>query len=251
MTGTERHVSSNGGFVTWIRVDTPPPDDGFPFDLPVVREVFARGGIELDPGVTFLVGENGSGKSTLLEALAVLFGMNLEGGSRNYRFSTKQQSMPLADHLVARWKRRPRTDFFLRAESFYNAITYVEGLPDGRPYGGRSLHERSHGESFLNLVLHRFGPDGLYLLDEPEAALSVRGCLALLRRIADLRARRCQFVIATHSPILLALPGARILQIDDDGALETVDYDHAEPVVLTRRFLGDPAGPLRELFTDP
>lgn len=243
-------MTGGGGFVTWIRVDSPPPPDGFPFDLPVVREVFARGGIGLDPGVTFLVGENGSGKSTLMEALAVLFGMNLEGGSRNYRFSTTGQTTPLAEHLVARWKRRPRTDFFLRAESFHNAVTYVEALPEGRPYGARSLHQRSHGESFLDLAFNRFGPDGLYLLDEPEAALSVRGCLALLRRIADLRARRCQFVIATHSPILLALPGARILQIDDDGALETVDYDRADPVVLTRRFLADPSGPLGELFDD-
>jgi predicted ATPase len=240
-----------GGFVTWVRAEPAEPGAGHPFTLPVVRELLARGGLGLDPGVTFLVGENGSGKSTLVEALAVVFGMNPEGGGRNFRFSTRPEDVPLAAHLVARWNRRPRTDFFLRAESFYNAATYLERLPGGSPgYGGRSLHERSHGESFLDTVLHRFGPDGLYLLDEPEAALSVRGCLALLRRMADLRAQRSQFVVATHSPILLALPGARILQLDEDGAITPVEYDRADPVVLTRRFLADPEGPLRELFAD-
>jgi len=241
-----------GGFVTWVRTEPAEPGAGHPFTLPVVRELLARGGLGLDPGVTFLVGENGSGKSTLIEALAAVFGMNPEGGSRNFRFSTRLEEVPLAAHLVARWHRRPRTDFFLRAESFYNATTYLEGLPNDpfRAYGGRTLHERSHGQSFLDVVIHRFGPDGLYLLDEPEAALSVRGCLALLRRMADLRAQRCQFVVATHSPILLALPGARILQLAEDGAIDPVEYDRAEPVVLTRRFLADPEGPLRELFAD-
>jgi len=238
--------------VTWVRTDGPPPGDDHPFTLPVVRELFARGGLGLDPGVTFLVGDNGSGKSTLLEALAVVFGMNLEGGSRDFRFSTHPERSALAEHLVARWKRRPRADFFLRAESFHNAVTYVEGLPGGAMVasGAGSLHERSHGEGFLDVALHRFRPDGLYLLDEPEAALSVRGCLALLRRVADLRGKRCQFVIATHSPVLLALPGALILQIDEDGALEPTGYDEADPVRLTRGFLADPQRSLRELLTD-
>jgi predicted ATPase len=245
-------AGQGGGFVTWVRTEPAEDGAGHPFTLPVVRALMERGGLGLDPGVTFLVGENGSGKSTLIEALAVVFGMNPEGGSRNFRFSTRPEDVPLAAHLVARWHRRPRTDFFLRAESFFNATTYLESLPDApfRAYGGRTLHERSHGQSFLDVVVHRFGPDGLYLLDEPEAALSVRGCLALLRRMADLRARRCQFVVATHSPVLLALPGARILQIDEDGTIEQVEFDRADPVVLTRRFLADPAGPLRELFAD-
>ena len=245
---------TRGGFVTWVRAEPAEDGAGHPFDLPVVRAVMERGGLGLDPGVTFLVGENGSGKSTLVEALAAVFGMNPEGGSRNFRFSTRPEEIPLAGHLVARWHRRPRTDFFLRAESFFNVSTEIEALDRIQPllgsYGGKTLHERSHGESFLDTVLHRFGPDGLYLLDEPEAALSVRGCLALLRRMADLRAQRCQFVVATHSPILLALPGARILQIDEDGTIEQVEFDRAEPVVLTRRFLADPDGPLRELFAD-
>ncbi len=118
-------------------------------------------------------------------------------------------------------------------------------------YGGRSLHERSHGESFLDLVTHRFGPGGLYLLDEPEAALSVRGCLALVARIARLVDEGSQFIVATHSPILLAVPGARILQIDADGEIERVDYDQADPVTLTRGFLGSPERFLRHLLDDP
>ncbi|WP_214406121.1 AAA family ATPase [Pseudonocardia lacus] len=241
-------MASGGGFVTWVRTQPPPSAEEHPFTLPVVREVFARGGIGLDPGVTFLVGDNGSGKSTLLEALAVVFGMNLEGGSRNFRFSTRTERSALAEHLVARWRKRPRADFFLRAESFYNVATQVERLGVSG-YGG-PLHERSHGESFLDLALNRFWPDGLYLLDEPEAALSVRGCLALLRRIHDLREQRCQFVVATHSPILLALPGALILQIDEDGALSPTGYDEAEPVRLTRAFLAAPDRLMRELLAD-
>jgi predicted ATPase len=117
-------------------------------------------------------------------------------------------------------------------------------------YGGRSLHERSHGESFLNLVVHRFGPNGLYLLDEPEAALSPQGCLALVARIAELVGQGCQFVVATHSPILLPVPGARILQITETGQIEQVRYDNAEPVALTRSFLDDPGRFLRHLLAD-
>ena len=156
---------------------------------------------------------------------------------------------------VVRWL--SRAGFFLRAESFYNVATEIERLdadPDSPPllpaYGGVSPHERSHGESFLDLVIHRFGPDGLYLLDEPEAALSVRGCLALVRRIGDLVRQGSQFIVATHSPILLAVPDARILQVDIDGTIEQVDYDAAEPVTLTRSFLADPARFLHHLFTD-
>lgn len=158
---------------------------------------------------------------------------------------------------MLRWGRKPRTGFFLRAESFYNVATEIERLdgdPDSPPllpaYGGISPHERSHGESFLDVVIHRFGPDGLYLLDEPEAALSVRGCLALVRRIGDLVEQGSQFVVATHSPILLAAPNARILQIDADGTVEQIGYDDAEPVMLTRGFLADPHRFLHHLFID-
>jgi predicted ATPase len=251
-------VTSDGRtrFLRQVRLG-PDSDTGrYPFTLPVVAWLAGAEALRLGPGVTFLVGENGTGKSTLLEAVAVAAGFNAEGGSQNFRFATRATESSLGDHLVLTWgTAKPRTGFFLRAETYYNVATEIERLDrdPGSPgllasYGGVSPHERSHGESFLDLVVHRFGPDGLYLLDEPEAALSVRGALALLTRLADLVEQRCQFVVATHSPILLALPGATILQIGEDGAVEQVDYDSAVPVALTRNFLGNPDRFLRHLL---
>lgn len=246
-----------GGYVRHVRLDPDAATGRYPFTLPVVRHLAAIDHLELDAAVTFLVGDNGTGKSTLVEALAVAAGFNAEGGTQSFRFATRPSESSLGDHLILRWgTRKPRTGFFLRAESFYNVATEVDRLDKASTvpllpsYGGRSLHERSHGESFLDLVTHRFGPDGLYVLDEPEAALSVKGCLALVARIAELVGQGCQFVIATHSPILLAVPGARILQIDADGDIERVDYDEAEPVTLTRGFLGSPEAFLRHLLED-
>jgi predicted ATPase len=253
---TGRTARSDTRFLRGLRL-APDADTGrYPFTLPVVAWLGAAGGVDLGPGVTFLVGENGTGKSTLVEAIAVAAGFNPEGGSRNFRFATRATESSLGDHLVLRWgTTRPRSGFFLRAETFYNVATEIERLDrdEGSPsllpaYGGTSPHERSHGESFLDLVVHRFRPNGLYLLDEPEAALSVRGALALLRRIADLTAQGCQLVVATHSPILLALPGATILEIGDDGSVDRVGYDEAQPVRLTRDFLGAPERFLRHLL---
>jgi predicted ATPase len=243
-------------FLRRVRL-APDTDTGrYPFTLPVVAWLGGSGGVELGRGVTFLVGENGTGKSTLVEAVAVAAGFNAEGGSQNFRFATRATESSLGDSLVLSWgTTRPRTGFFLRAETYYNVATEIERLDrdEGSPpllpaYGGTSPHERSHGESFLDLVVHRFRPDGLYLLDEPEAALSVRGALALLRRMADLTAAGCQLVVATHSPILLALPGATILEIGDDGVVAPVGYDEALPVRLTRDFLGAPERYLRHLL---
>jgi predicted ATPase len=144
----------------------------------------------------------------------------------------------------------------MRAESYYNVATEVERL-DAEPgpgarllpaYGGTSAHERSHGQSFLDLLVHRFRPGGLYLLDEPEAALSTQGCTAALTRIHELVQQGSQFLVATHSPVLLAVPGARILEITDDGTLAPVSYDDALPVRSTRRFLADPAAAVRALL---
>lgn len=225
----------------------------YPFNLPVVRDLET---LPLHRAVTFIVGENGSGKSTLLGALAVSAGFNAEGGSRNFNFTTRASHSDLHRCLrLARSHRRPRSGFFLRAESYFNVSTEIERLDaivyndppiiDG--YGGRSLHEQSHGESFIALLKHRFHPQGLYFLDEPEAALSPSRQLAALVRIHELVGGASQFVIATHSPILMAYPNATILSVGAHG-LVPVRYEDTEHYVLTRQFLNDPACMLDKLF---
>ena len=252
-----RTSTRSGVFVRQVRLEPGADTDRYPFTLPVVRWLHTVGGLDLSAPVMFLVGENGTGKSTLVEALATAAGFNPEGGSQSFRFATRSSESSLGEALILRWSRKPRTGFFLRAESYYNVASEIElldqdpGSPPLLPaYGGTSPHERSHGESFLDLVTHRFGPDGLYLLDEPEAALSVQGCLALLARLAELTQQGSQIIVATHSPILLALPGARILEIDEDGTAEQVDYDHALPVRLTRDFLAAPDKFLHHLLNE-
>lgn len=246
-----------GAFLRHARLEPGASADLYPFTLPVVAELAASDGLDLDSSVTFLVGENGTGKSTLIEAIGTAAGFNPEGGSQSFRFTTRATESSLGDHLILRWNRKPRTGFFLRAESYYNVASEIERLdedpysPSLLPaYGGVSPHERSHGESFLDLAIHRFGPRGLYVLDEPEAALSVRGCMALLARLAELASQGSQIIIATHSPVLLALPGARILEIDEQGAITTTDYDHALPVRFTRDFLTSPDKYLRHLLDE-
>ncbi len=232
-----------GRFVRYVALDEAAAGEGYPFDLPVV-DGLRRAWLTLGPGVTFLVGENGSGKSTLVEAVAVALGLNAEGGSRSFRFSTRASESALGGALrLGRAPGREKRSFFLRAESYYNVATEIEqlGLDRVESYGAVSPHERSHGESFLDLLTHRFRERGLYLLDEPEAALSTRGCLRALARIDALVDRGAQFLVATHSPVLLAVPDARILEIRDDGRIEPVAYDDALPVRATREFLADPA----------
>ncbi|HTN25424.1 MAG TPA: AAA family ATPase [Solirubrobacteraceae bacterium] len=228
--------------------------DGYPWDLPVIGALAGAAGLALHAHVTYLVGENGSGKSTLVEAIAVAAGMNPEGGGRNFDVSTRASHSELGGALrLVRGARRPRTDFFLRAESLYTNATYLENLPPPpsgdrfEAYGGRSLHEQSHGESFLAVLINRFGPDGLYLLDEPEAALSPQNCLTFLRRMDELVRAGSQFVVATHSPIVLAYPGALIYECGRAG-VEPVAYDDAEPVRLMRAFLGAPDRFVERLF---
>ncbi|MFD5831052.1 AAA family ATPase [Lentzea sp. NPDC060358] len=235
-------------FISQVRLDERHDTRRYPFTLPAVRHLLAHP-LELTSPVTFLTGDNGAGKSTLVEAIAVAAGFNAEGGTQSFRFATKATESSLGDHLTLRWGvRKPRTGFFLRAESFYNVITEIDRIGGGihASYGGRSLHERSHGESFIDLMTHRFGPKGLYVLDEPEAALSVKGCLTVLRRMHELVEAGSQFLVATHSPILLAAPGATILEITD--TIDEVSYDTAEPVALTRNFLGEPGRFLRHLL---
>lgn len=242
-----------GRFLARLSLEPDTPTTGYPFDLPVVSGLRASGGLGLAAGATFLVGENGSGKSTLIEALAVAIGLNPEGGSRSFRFATRATQSPLGHYLrVRRRPGRERSSFFLRAESYYNVASEIERLdraggPPLLPAYGGSPHTRSHGESFLALLTHRFHPRGLYLLDEPEAALSATGCLAAIARMRQLIEQGSQFIVATHSPLLLALPASRIVQIEDDGELQPVSYDDARPVNLTRAFLSDPQAFLRHL----
>jgi predicted ATPase len=246
-----------GHFVRRVVIDNPPTNEvRYPFTLPLVRTIQQSGGFDLSPGVTAIVGENGTGKSTLIEAIAVALGLNPEGGSRSLRFSTRATESGLGNYARAvRAPGRERRSFFLRAESFYNVATEIEQVDGGSSeimaaYGGRSLHTRSHGESFIDLIRHRFGPSGLYLLDEPEAALSVQGCMAALALIDQFVKGGSQFIIATHSPVLLALPGATIVQIEEDGSFHTVDYDSCRTVSAMRGFLNAPQRALHYLLSD-
>jgi len=221
-----------------------PSFDTYPFSLSAVRHLDV---LPLHPHVTFFVGENGSGKSTLLEAIAVSCGFNAEGGTKNFRFGTRISHSPLHEYIrVAKGVRRPKDGFFLRAESFFNVATEIERLDsEGMgprvidSYGGKSLHEQSHGESFLALMMNRFGGNGLYVLDEPEAALSPQRQMAALARIHDLVQADSQFIIATHSPILMAYPDACIYACSSDGVVR-VDYYDTEHYQVMHDFIVNP-----------
>jgi len=211
--------------------------------------------LEMNKPVTFLIGENGTGKSTLLEAIAVGYGFNPEGGSRNFNFSSRETHSNLNEYItVVKGVRRPRDGFFLRAESFYNMATEVDRLdkegavPLVSSYGGRSLHEQSHGESFLSLVLNRFRGEGVYILDEPEAALSPSRQMALLCRIHELVRQGSQFLIATHSPILMAYPDADIYLADHEKKLALTEYRDTEHYKLTKEFINQPERMISYLF---
>jgi predicted ATPase len=234
-----------GGFIraVGLRRDEIPSFAEYPFSIPAIATLDV---LPLHPAVTYLVGENGTGKSTLLEAMAIAAGLNPEGGGRNFAFSTQRSESELAHYLtLVRGAARPATDFFLRAESLFNVASEVDRLEDETrglldSYGGKSLHDQSHGESFLALTLNRFGADGLYFLDEPEAALSLHSSLAMLRRIHDLVRAGSQFVVATHSPIVMAYPDAVVYRFSDTG-IEEVAYESSDQVVLMRDFMADPA----------
>jgi len=229
-----------------LRRERVPSFDVYPFDLPVVR---ALDTLALHPSVTFLVGENGSGKSTLLEAIAVACGFNAEGGTRAFNFATRASHSPLHEYLhVIRGPRMPRDGFFLRAESLFNVATQVEQL-GVTGYGDRSLHEQSHGESFMALMTNRFAGDGLYLMDEPEAALSPSRQMSLLTIMHRFVRRGSQLVVATHSPILMAYPDATILALGEDG-IRPVAYEDTEHFSVTRDFLDRYPSMLRVLLED-
>ena len=224
----------------------------YPFCLSAVRHLES---LLFEKPVTFLAGENGTGKSTLLEALAVAYGFNAEGGSRNFNFSTRETHSGLHQYLtLVKSAKRPKDAFFLRAESFYNVATEVDKLDEEEPgmvqnYGGRSLHAQSHGESFISLVLNRFRGNGLYLLDEPEAALSPIRQMTLLGLIHSLVEESSQLIIATHSPILMAYPNAQIYYLDEEG-IRLTPYKETEHYTVTRGFLNNPERMLKELMED-
>jgi predicted ATPase len=237
-------------FIRALSVRGDPRD--YSAEIPAVRALAAEP-LQLHPHVTFLVGENGSGKSTLVEALAVAANLNPEGGSSRLRFKTRASHSTLHEQLRLEWAPlRPLNAFFLRAESVFGFATEVES---GTPIAAlenvyeRPLHEQSHGESFLDIVLNRFGPRGLYILDEPEAALSVPGQLALMRRMHELVRAHAQFVVATHSPILIGYPEATIFRLAENG-IAPVEYDEVEQVELTRSFVQDRGRFLRHLLAD-
>ena len=228
--------------------------DNYPFSLPAIKELKRT---LLHPNVTFLVGENGSGKSTLLEALAITQGFNPEGGTVNFNFATRASHSCLHEYLrVAKSSAKPSTGFFLRAESFFNVATEIEKLDEEglgnkiiRSYGEKSLHEQSHGEAFFSLMKNRFGSYGLYLLDEPEAALSPNRQMSMLTLIHDLVKKGSQFIIATHSPILLSYPHATIYEIQDDG-LHSVAYEDSQTFIDSKRFLTNHQKMLSVLLDD-
>lgn len=248
-----------------LRRERVPSFERYPFGLPAVRGLRT---LELHPAVTYFVGENGSGKSTLLEAIAVSLGFNPEGGTSQYRFQTRPSHSALHQFLDVPYRgERPTPGFFLRAESFFNVATEIERMDreDGgqyshlltqrviNTYGGKSLHEQSHGESFLSLFMHRFDSPyargGIYLLDEPEAALSPTRQMSLLTLLHRLVRGGSQFIIATHSPIVLAYPDSRIYAFGEDGITET-RYEETDPFVITREFLGNHRGMLRVLLEE-
>jgi len=219
--------------------------DEYPFCLNAVKHLEK---LELHPSVTFLVGENGTGKSTLLEAIAVAWGFNPEGGSKNFHFDTRTSHSMLHKYIrLVKGVKRPQDGYFLRAESFFNVATDIEkmdalseglGRPIADSYGNRSLHEQSHGESFLSLFTERFSGNGLYILDEPEAALSPSRQMAVLSRIHDLAKRKSQFIIATHSPIIMAYPNSTIYQLSDTG-MDVVEYTETENYTVAKEFLAN------------
>ena len=242
-------------YIRRITMETEPGHSSYLRDIPAISHLIKDKFIELSKNITFFVGENSSGKSTLLEAIAVNFGFNAEGGSRNFAFSTTSTHSDLYKNIRLGKGLRPKDGFFLRAESFYNAASYIDELDREAPsfhklidsYGGVSLHNQSHGESFLALVQNRFGDNGLYILDEPEAALSPMRIMTLMVEIDRLRRAGSQFIIATHSPILLTMPDSEIFEFSENG-ISKVHYKDTEHYQITRNFLENPEKMLKYLM---
>ena len=225
-----------------LRRELVPSFEVYPFNLPAIRGLDL---LPLHPSVTFLVGENGTGKSTLLEGIAVALGINPEGGSIHMHFETKPTHSELGDAIgLRRTGRHMRDAWFLRAESFYNVATEIDRLQNEgggmlKNYGGKSLHSQSHGESFFALFRNRFGGGGVYLLDEPEAALSPMRQLGFISMLHDLVRDGAQFIIATHSPMIITYPESWTYVLENDR-IERVAYDQTEHFRVARGFMANP-----------
>lgn len=217
----------------------------YPFNIPSIRSMDR---LELNNNVTFFVGENGSGKSTLLEGIAYQCGFNTAGGGRNNCYDIEASESSLGEYLRLSWLPKIGNGFFLRSESFYQFVSHIDAIGASEYYGGRSLHEQSHGESFLSLFVNRLNNKGIYLLDEPEAALSPSRQLSLLRILHDFSSTS-QFIIATHSPIILGYPDGEIMSFDN-GKINKISYEDTEHYQITRRFLENRNAILKELFKD-
>jgi predicted ATPase len=242
-------------YIDSVILDRPPDKRSYLSNIPAVKHLADKRSLSFSKNVTFFVGENGTGKSTLIEAIAVAYGFNPEGGTKNFNFSTNQNHSDLWKHLTLSKSKFAKDGFFLRAESFYNVATNIEEMdkePSFAPpvinsYGGVSLHHQSHGESFMTLVQNRFSGNGVYILDEPEAALSPMRLLTLIVEIDNLVKKDSQFIIATHSPMLMAFPNAEILEFSESG-IKSVDYRDTGHYNITRRFLENPDKMLKYLL---
>jgi predicted ATPase len=256
-------LDPDGPMLDKVKVNFAPTIDfnQYPFSLNIIKNLKE---IVFPTPVTFFVGENGAGKSTILEAIANKAGFGAEGGSKNINFKTSAEktysgAQLLAEQLTLSWRVKPKNGYFFRAESFFNVANYVDTLArEGgagpevtyAPYGGKSLHEQSHGESFLSFFKHRLGNGGFFIFDEPEAALSPQRQLSLMVIIHEMcKKSNSQFIIATHSPLLLAYPNATIYSCDSDS-LKNIAYTDTEHYQITKHFLDNPGRYLEHLFKD-
>jgi len=240
--------------VNWAPNPRRPPDvTSWPFTIPAVAQLIREGGLDIPQGITFLVGENGSGKSTLIEAMAELYprGGHAAPSGAMTGPSPNQEDSPLSWHLRLRLHRfASRAGFFLRAEAMHDFLSGVDARPEeARAWGGEKLQERSHGESFLAVLRHRFDEQGVYFLDEPEAALSFHSCLGLLALLDTMRREGSQVVVATHSPLLVTLPGATLIELDEAGFRTVNGFENLNLVQQWRSFLREPNRYFRHLLS--